>query len=70
MLTKVASDYRQAMDKIVSNQPVNRDRVGQIHDVLTLAIGVVHDENDALDAAFAVGVVQVFVVIPMAMLAE
>jgi hypothetical protein len=70
LLTKVAADYRQAMNKIVSNQPVDRARVGQVHDVLTLVLGVVKHDNDGLDAAFAVGVVQAFVAIPMAVFAE
>lgn len=70
LLTKVATDYRQAMNKIVSNQTIDQVRVGQVHDILTLALGVVKHDNNALDAAFTVGVVQAFVAIPMAMLAS
>ena len=66
LLEGVASDYRAAMNLIAAGQTVDAARVGQIHDVLTLALGTVKHDNDALDAAFAAGLVAAFVAIPFA----
>jgi hypothetical protein len=66
LLERVASDYRDAMNRIARGQRVDANKVGQIHDVLTLALGTVQEVNNALDAAAAVGVIAAIVAIPVA----
>jgi hypothetical protein len=66
LLEAIITDYRKAMNRIARRQTVSTTRVGHIHDVLTFALDVVRYDNDALDAAFLVGIVKAFVAIPFA----
>lgn len=68
LLEAVGADYRAAMSSIAQGRAADADRVGRIHDALTLALGVVHHDNEALGAAFAAGIVTGFVAVPFAIL--
>lgn len=70
LLERVSSDYGKAMNLLVTGGKVDTKRLGEIHDVFTLALGVVEEDNKLLDSAFTAGVVAAFVAIPLAMLQQ
>jgi hypothetical protein len=67
LLEAVATDFRNAMNRIARRQSVDKRKVGQMYDVLSLALGVVQHDNDALDAGYAAGIVAGFVALPLKM---
>ena len=45
-----------------------KEKVGEVHDIYTLALGVAETENDLLDAMFATGFVTALVLFPFVLL--
>jgi hypothetical protein len=66
-LGSIARDFDEVMTRAASGQPVDVAAARRLYAVYTLAIGVVTQDNDALDAAFAAGLVAAFVAFPFAL---
>jgi hypothetical protein len=66
-LESLARDFDDVMNNAASGKQVDVERAGRLYDMYTLAIGVVTEDNNALDAAFAVGLVAAFVAFPFAL---
>ncbi len=52
-LAKIARDYRQGLDLIAKGNRLDPREVGQIHDLYTIALGVVELDNELCQGLFA-----------------
>jgi hypothetical protein len=68
ILHKIATDYRQGMNLVSLGRPVSKQKVDQVYDLYSLAMGVVDNENDILEAMWATGFAAAWVVFPFALL--
>jgi hypothetical protein len=64
ILERVSSDYERGIDFIVQGRRVAKDKVRLVHDLYTLALGVVESENGVLDAMFVTGFAAAWVLFP------
>ena len=67
-LELIAQSYERMMAKIIRGERYNFDRVWALNGLYSLALGVVREDNNALDIIFASGVLAGFVAIPLALL--
>jgi len=67
-LEKIAGDYSNGMTLIGNGRRPNKEKIGQVHDLYTLALIVVETENDTLDAMFKVGLAAAWIVFPVVLL--
>ena len=65
-MAKLARDYRQGLELIGQGKWLDPDEVGQIHDLYTMALGVVELDVEICQAWFAGGIVIGLVALPMA----
>ncbi len=63
LLEVILNDYHEEISRN-EGQPDNTNRVSQLYDVWILALGVVKQDNDALDAVFVTGIVKALIEIP------
>jgi hypothetical protein len=68
LLDKIASDYARSMNLVVQGQRPSKDRLMNVHDLYTLALGVVETENTILEGLFATGFATAWAVFPFAVL--
>lgn len=61
VLQSIAFDYGEQMNLIAGGQSVDLARVGQLHDIYTLAVDQVRLDNDALDQAFDRGLCAIII---------
>jgi uncharacterized membrane protein YciS (DUF1049 family) len=65
---KIAGDYSSALKLVSVGRQPNKAKIIQVHDLYTLALIVVDNENDMLQAMFATGFAAAWVVFPFAIL--
>jgi hypothetical protein len=68
LLIKIAKDYRQGMNFVIDGRKVSKVKIGQVHDIYTMALGVVEGENDVLEALWATGFAAAWVIFPFVLL--
>jgi uncharacterized membrane protein YciS (DUF1049 family) len=68
VVTKIQGDYARGMTQIVNGRRPNKEKIGQVHDLYTLALIVVDTENEILDAMFGTGLVAAWVIFPFLLL--
>lgn len=69
-LDSLATDYDASMARASRGEPIDVEATKDLYTMYSLAIGVVEHDNDALDAAFVIGVVSLFIKVPFVLLRE
>jgi hypothetical protein len=69
LLVNIMEDYRDEMNLVARAQSVDTRKIEQLHTILTVALGLVEHNNDAVDAAVSIGLVATFFTLPFALLA-
>lgn len=64
----IARDYQQGMNLILAGRAANADKLKKIHDLYTLALGVVENDNDLLEAFWGSGFAAAWVIFPFVLL--
>lgn len=67
-LGKIQNDYSKGMNQIVVGRRPDKNKIGQVHDLYTLALIIVDTQNDILDAMVATGLVAAWVIAPFLLL--
>jgi hypothetical protein len=69
-LEGVTSMYRTLLEEVATGKAYDKKRIGIVHDILTLALGAVYHDNEALDLTWNKGIVEAFLLIPFAEMAK
>ncbi len=56
LLEQIAHDYDGQMNALAAGHSANTERVKQIHDAYTLILGVIREDNNAVDCAYSAGI--------------
>ena len=67
-LGKIRDDYAAGMGQIVVGHWPNKQKIGQVHDLYTLALIIVDTQNDILEAMVATGLAAAMVITPILLL--
>src|SRR6185437_5059303 len=68
LANKIAKDYARGMNLVTSGGRVTKKKLLEIHDIYTLALPLVEQENDILDATWVTGFAAMWVVFPFLLL--
>jgi hypothetical protein len=65
VVDKIADDYSSALKLVSGGRRPSKDRIWQVHDLYQLALIIVDNQNDMLDAMFATGFAGALIVFPV-----
>jgi hypothetical protein len=68
VVEKIAGDYSKALKLASLGRRPSKERIGQVHDLYQLALIIVDNQNDMLDAMFATGLAGALIVFPVVLL--
>src|SRR6185503_11499886 len=68
LANKIAKDYGRGMNLVTSGGKVTKKRLLDAHAIYTLALALVEQENDILDATWVTGFAAMWVVFPFLLL--
>ncbi len=68
LANKIAKDYARGMNLVTSGGKVTKKRLLEVHAIYTLALALVEQENDILDATWVTGFAAMWVVFPFLLL--
>ena len=68
IMDSVKEDYDSGLELLGQGRRIDKEQIGTVHDLYTLALGTAENENDVLEAMWAVGLAGAFVVFPFVLL--
>jgi hypothetical protein len=68
VLGRIAGDYSRGMNLVALGRHPDKEKLGQVFSLFTLAIIVVENENDMLEAMFVTGFAAAWIVFPFVLL--